>query len=107
MQKLPSLDSKTFDTVLADSETPVIVDFWADWCGPCKSMEPMLEEMSDLMGGRLKFVKVNVDNDRELAIRYQVKSLPTLLVFQEGRPVDTIIGCPPRFSLINRLEKHL
>ena len=107
MEKLPNLDSRTFDNVVSDSETPVIVDFWADWCGPCKSMEPMLEEMSDLMGGKLKFVKVNVDDDRELAIRFQVKTLPTLLIFREGRPVDTITGAPPRFSLMNRLEKHL
>ena len=107
MQKLPNLDTESFDNVVTDSKTPVVVDFWADWCSPCKSMEPMLEEVSDLIGGRLKFVKVNVDNNRDLAIRYQVKSLPTLLVFQEGRPVDAITGVPPRFNLMNRLEKHL
>ena len=107
MDKLLPLDSNSFDNVISDSETPVIVDFWADWCAPCKSMEPMLEEMSQLMGGRLRFAKVNVDEHRDLAIRYEVKSLPTLLVFEKGRPVDTITGVPPRYSLISRLEKHL
>ena len=107
MDKLLPLDSNSFDNVISDSETPVIVDFWADWCAPCKSMEPMLEEMSQLMGGRLRFAKVNVDEHRDLAIRYEVKSLPTLLVFEKGRTVDTITGVPPRYSLISRLEKHL
>jgi len=107
LDKLLPLDSNSFDNVISDSETPVIVDFWADWCAPCKSMEPMLEEMSQLMGGRLRFAKVNVDEHRDLAIRYEVKSLPTLLVFEKGRPVDTITGVPPRYSLISRLEKHL
>ena len=107
MDKLQSLNAQNFDQVVLDSETPVIVDFWADWCVPCKSMEPMLEEMSDLMGGKLRFAKVDVDQHRELAIRYEVKSLPTLLIFEKGRPVDTISGVPPRYSLISRLEKHL
>jgi thioredoxin 1 len=70
-------------------------------------MEPMLEEMSDLMGGKLRFAKVDVDQHRELAIRYEVNTLPTLLIFEKGRPVDTISGVPPRYSLISRLEKHL
>jgi thioredoxin 1 len=107
LDKLQSLNAQNFDQVVLDSETPVIVDFWADWCVPCKSMEPMLEEMSDLMGGKLRFAKVDVDQHRELAIRYEVKSLPTLLIFEKGRPVDTISGVPPRYSLISRLEKHL
>ena len=107
MPGIQDISSQHFDTVIQDSQVPVLVDFWADWCGPCKTMEPMLQEMSELMGSRVRFVKVNVDEARQLASRYHVQSVPTLLVFQEGRPVDTITGVPPKMALIDRIEKHL
>lgn len=107
LSALENLDSSNFDEIVGDGKTPVIVDFWADWCVPCRTIEPLLEEISDLMGDKLRFARVNVDESRDLAIRYHVQSLPTLLVFQDGRPVDTITGVPPRYSLISRLEKHL
>lgn len=107
MSDIQDVSSQHFETVIQDSQVPVLVDFWADWCGPCRAMEPMLEEMSELMGGRVRFVKVNVDEARALASRYHVQSVPTLLVFQSGRPIDTITGVPPRTALIDRIEKHL
>lgn len=107
MPAIPNVSSQHFETVIKDSEVPVLVDFWADWCAPCKAMEPMLQEMSELMGGRVNFVKVNVDEARQIASRYHIQSVPTLLVFQEGRPVDTITGVPPRMNLLDRIEKHL
>ncbi len=107
MAGIQDVSSQHFETVIKDSQVPVLVDFWADWCAPCKAMEPMLEEMSDLMGGKVRFVKVNVDEARQIATRYHIQSVPTLLVFQEGRPVDTITGVPPRMSLRDRIEKHL
>jgi len=107
MAGIQDVSSQHFETVIKNSQVPVLVDFWADWCAPCKAMEPMLEEMSDLMGGKVRFVKVNVDEARQIATRYHIQSVPTLLVFQEGRPVDTITGGPPRMSLRDRIEKHL
>ncbi len=107
MAVIQDLDVQSFDTVIRESQVPVLVDFWADWCAPCKTMEPILEEISGLLGGKVHFVKVNVDEARQIAIRYRIQSVPTLLVFQKGRPVDTITGVPPRFSLVSRLEKHL
>ena len=107
MPSIQDLDSSNFESVIRESEVPVLVDFWADWCAPCKAMEPMLEEISGLMGERINFAKVNVDQSRQIAIKYHIQSVPTILVFQQGRPVDTITGVPPRFNLVNRIEKHL
>jgi thioredoxin 1 len=107
MASIQDVSSQHFDAVIRDSQVPVLVDFWADWCAPCKAMEPMLEEMSTLLGSRVRFVKVNVDEAQQIAIRYRIQSVPTLLVFQEGRPVDSITGVPPRMNLQDRIEKHL
>jgi thioredoxin 1 len=107
MAAIRNLDAQNFDDVIQESQVPVLVDFWAEWCSPCKTMEPMLEEISSLMGEKVSFVKVNVDQARKLAIRYQIRSVPTLLVFQKGRPVDTITGVPPRYNLVSRIEKYL
>ena len=107
MAVIRDIDAGNFDTVIQESQVPVLVDFWADWCAPCKAMEPMLEEISGLMGSKIKFVKVNVDEARKIAIRYHVQSLPTIMVFDGGRPVDAITGVPPRFNLVSRIEKHL
>ena len=105
--KVVHVGDADFDSAVLNSKEPVLVDFWAEWCGPCKMIAPALDELADAYNGRAKIAKVNVDQDRDLAIRYEVKSLPTLLVFEKGRPVDTIAGVPPRYSLISRLEKHL
>jgi len=107
MASIQELNTQNFDDVIGQSEVPVLVDFWADWCVPCKAMEPLLEEISGLMGGRIQFAKVNVDHARNIAIRYQISSVPTLLVFNGGRPVDSITGVPPRYNLVSRIEKHL
>ena len=107
MAAIRDLDVQSFDDVISESQVPVLVDFWADWCAPCKAMEPMLEEISGLMGEKVNFVKVNVDEARKLAIRYHIQSVPTLLVFRKGRPVDTITGVPPRYNLVSRIEKYL
>jgi len=107
MPLIQDVDTQNFDEVIQSADVPVLVDFWADWCGPCKTMQPMLEELSDLMDGKVQFVKLNVDKARNIAIRYRIQSVPTLLVFQEGRPIDSITGVPPRYNLVSRIEKHL
>jgi thioredoxin 1 len=107
MAVIQEMKTNDFETIINESQVPVLVDFWADWCAPCKAMEPMLEEICGLLGEKVQLLKVNVDEARQIAIRYHVQSLPTLLVFNHGRPVDSITGVPPRYNLVNRIEKHL
>jgi thioredoxin 1 len=85
----------------------VLVDFWAPWCGPCKMIAPVLEEISQEVGNKLKIAKVNVDENPEAASRFGVMSIPTLMVFKDGQPVDKIVGFQPKDNLMNTLNKHM
>jgi|ERR671923_2301308 thioredoxin 2 len=96
----------TFD-VEARSSVPVIVDLWAPWCGPCRIVGPILEELSREFAGRLKVVKVNVDENQALAMRFDARSIPTMLVIVGGRVVDRIVGAMPKSALTVRLTPHL
>ena len=89
----------TFDAEVLQAELPVIVDFWAAWCGPCKQMAPVFEELAREYVGLVKFVKVNVDEQPQIAARYGVQSMPTLLVFYQGQPVDGSVGALPKQQL--------
>ncbi|MCA9695206.1 MAG: thioredoxin [Myxococcales bacterium] len=100
-------DSSFADDVL-DSETPVLVDFWAVWCGPCRAIAPHLEVIADQQGTRLKVVKLNIDENRDTAIKYQVQSIPTLLLFKHGEIVDKMVGNPGSRSKIEQwISPHL
>lgn len=103
---LVSATDATFD-VEARSSVPVLVDLWAPWCGPCRIVGPILEEISREFAGRLKVVKVNVDENQQLAMRYDARSIPTLLVMSGGRVVDRIVGALPKSDLTVRLTPHL
>ncbi len=85
----------------------VVVDFWADWCAPCKSMEPILEELAEKYSGKIVFGKVNVDQEARIPKRFQVSGIPNLVVFKNGDPVDRIVGMAPKQKLESRLTKHL
>lgn len=85
----------------------VLVDFWAPWCGPCKMIAPVLEQIDGEVGSKLKIVKVNVDDNPESAGRFGVMSIPTLIVFKDGQPVDKIIGFQPKEALMATVGKHL
>jgi len=85
----------------------VLVDFWAPWCGPCKMIAPVLEQIDSEVGSKLKIVKVNVDDNPESAGRFGVMSIPTLIVFKDGQPVDKIIGFQPKEALMATVGKHL
>ncbi len=86
---------------------PVLVDFWAPWCGPCKMIAPVLEELDQEIGDKLKIVKLNVDENPESAGRYGVMSIPTLMLFKNGQPVDKIVGFQPKEALLSKVNPHL
>ncbi|MEP1444048.1 MAG: thioredoxin [Hyphomicrobiales bacterium] len=89
----------SFEQEVINSDTPVVVDFWAEWCGPCKMIGPSLEEISDEMSDNVKIVKVNIDENNETAIKYGVRSIPTMIMFKDGAPVDTKVGAAPKSDL--------
>lgn len=90
-----------------DAAVPVLVDFWAEWCGPCRMIAPVLEELSRELAGKLKVVKLNVDENPQTASRYRVQSIPMLMVFKHGQPVDTFVGAMPKGAMRQRLQPHL
>ena len=101
------LSDETFaDTVSADGE-PVLVDFWAEWCGPCKMIAPILDEIADEQVGNLKIAKLNVDAAPNTARQYEVMSIPTMLLFKDGEVVKKIVGAKPKDALMGELAEHI
>ncbi len=107
MAKPFEVTDANFDTEVLKSETPVLVDFWAPWCGPCRMVAPVVDELSDEYDGKVKFVKLNTDDNVGTATKYQIRSIPTLLVFKGGEPVGQIIGFRPKSDLKKRLDAAL
>jgi thioredoxin 1 len=93
-----------FDSEVVASEKPVLVDFWAEWCGPCKMLSPVLDEIAGELGETVKIAKVNVDDNQELAARFGVRAIPTLLFFKNGEVKDKIMGLVPKDSLVQKLK---
>jgi thioredoxin 1 len=98
-----AVTTTTFDTEVLQSEQPVIVDFWAEWCGPCRAVSPVLDKIAEERESELRVVKVNIDEEPELAQRYGVMSIPTILLFKDGEPAAAAIGAQPK----SMLEKNL
>ena len=107
MGKPVTVTDTSFDEMVIQSDTPVLVDFWADWCGPCKMIAPVLEELSGELDGKLVIGKLDVDENQSTAMAYGVMSIPTLLLFKGGEPVECIVGAQPKPSLLNKLKPHL
>ena len=97
----------TFDAEVLKSSTPVLVDLWAEWCGPCRAVGPILEEISDEYGSKLKIVKLNTDEESAIAIKYGISSIPTMNVFVNGEIVKTIVGAKPKPAMLKELESFL
>ena len=97
----------SFDADVLKSSTPVLVDFWAEWCGPCRAVGPILEEISDEHGAKLKIVKLNTDEESAIAIKYGISSIPTMNVFVNGEIVKTIVGAKPKPAMLKELESFL
>ena len=94
-----AVTDSSFETEVLGASEPVVVDFWAEWCGPCKMIGPHLEEISNDLGEKVKIVKLNVDENQQTAIRYGVRSIPTLIMFKGGQPVDMKVGASPKSEL--------
>ena len=96
-----------FDTDVLSSETPVLVDFWAEWCGPCRTIGPIVEEIANEYSGRIKVGKMNVDHNPEVPPKYGIRSIPSLLVFKDGAVSDQIVGTVPKNNITSVLDRIL
>ena len=107
MTKPQEITDAEFDQEVLNADLPVVVDFWAEWCGPCKVIAPILEELANEYDGKIKFVKVDTEENFETPSTYGILSLPTLLVFKEGRQIERITGARPKGDLKRYLDKAL
>ncbi len=107
MSKPAAVTDATFEQDVVKSEQPVLVDFWAAWCGPCRMVAPVVEEIADEYSGKLKVVKMDVDENFETAQTLGISSIPTLILYKDGEPVERVVGFQPKQRLMSKLERHL
>ena len=106
-QGILTLTEENFDDHLTKTDHPILVDFWASWCGPCKIIAPSLEELADELDGQARIGKINVEDNGDLANRFGVSSIPTLILFKDGKVVDQLIGAAPKEQIRRMVQKHL
>jgi thioredoxin 1 len=107
MGNVLELNDSTFEAEVVNSSIPVLVDFWATWCGPCRKLGPVVDEIAEAYEGKVKFVKINVEESLETAKKYSISGLPSLLVFKNGEAVERMAGLMPKSTIISNIEKHL
>lgn len=100
-------NSQSFNKDVLEENSPVVVDFWATWCGPCRMLSPIMEEVSDEFNGKVKFVKINVDENPDLAQKYNIASIPTVMVFKDGNVKQNMIGFRPKDEIIKILNENI
>ena len=106
-EKIETLTDATFDEHVKASDVPVLVDFWAEWCGPCKMISPVLEEIAEVQAGKIQIGKLSIDDNLEVTRRFDVMSIPTLILFKDGQPEVRLIGAKPKGQLLQEIAAYL
>ncbi len=101
------VNSSSFEAEVLQSELPVLVDFWAPWCGPCKALTPTIDKLATELDGKVKIVKLNIDESPEIAGKYSIMSIPTLLIFDKGNVSDQLVGLVQKEKIMDKLNKHI
>jgi thioredoxin 1 len=106
-EKIANLTTDSFKTTVSGATTPVLVDFWAPWCGPCKAIAPVLEELAVEFDGKLQIAKLNIDEHEAVAAEYGVRAIPTMILFKDGKAAETLVGMMPKTALRAKLAAHV
>ena len=107
MSNIKNLNDESFENEISESKIPVLVDFWAEWCAPCKALAPILDEISNELNGKVSVTKVNLDENQDLAMKYSIRSIPTLLLFKNGKLSDMKVGLPNKSDLVDWINSKI